>query len=173
MCTRANHPQDKNNTTASSSTLRVDEGCCLDFTHPCNVPPFPITPHPTVEDGKSSLRPTWFKTEATRDKHDKEHKWTKEYGKGGLFWSYGGSGTFLSAGLLDKVHEEEQQQGAQQGQKQAEQGGGGSSSSGMGGWELCAEMFGIGYDTDIQVYIRNVLSYFHIPVFLPTASGIV
>lgn len=142
--------QEKNSTTtaSSSSALRVDEGCCLDFTHPCDVPPFPNTPN--TEAGKRSLWPTWFKTDATRDKHDKEYKWTKEYGKGGLFWSYGGAGTFLSAGLLEKVQQGVPQEMKPEGQRGG--GGGNSSSSGTaGGWERCTEMFGIGYDTDIQV----------------------
>ena len=109
----------------TTSGTAADKGCCLDFMYPCKVPAFPTT----AKTAGKSLRPTWLKTEATRDKDDKEHHWTKEYGKGGLFWSYGGSGTFLSAGLLEWV-----QQG----------------SSGVG-WERCTEMFGIGYDTDIQV----------------------
>lgn len=89
------------------------------------MPAFPTT----SETARKSLRPTWLKTEATRDKHEQRHHWTVEYGKGGLLWPYGGSGTFLSAGLLESV-----QQG----------------SSGAG-WKRCTEMFAIGYDTDIQV----------------------
>ena len=118
----SSHCQEKNTTTPGTA---VDKGCCLDFTHPCKVPAFPST----SETARKSLRPTWLKTEPTRNKHDKGRHWTFEYGKGGLLWPYGGSGTFLSAGLLELV----------------QQGSGGT------GWETCTEVFAIGYDTDIQV----------------------
>lgn len=124
MCACTICRQEKNG--AASHTV-TDKGCCRDFTHPCRVPAFPSTSK-TAQD---RLRPTWLKTDANKDERliDPFRYWTVEYGKGGMFWSYGGSGMFLSAGLLESV-----QQG-----------------SGGAGWERCTEMFGIGYDTDVQV----------------------
>lgn len=126
MCACAFRCQEKN--VATSGTL-ADKGCCLDFMHPCKVPAFPST----STMAKTGLRPVWTETEAGRSQHHKEHQWTKTYGRGGLFWSYGGSGTFLSAGMLESV-----QQG----------------STGAG-WQHCTDTFGFGDNTDIQVPTVN------------------
>ena len=100
-------PQDK----GDSSQAVASNGCCLDFTHPCKVPPYPLEEE--LED-------------AVRRGYDFSYK---DYGPGGLFWPYGGSGTFVSAGLaIDVV---------------------GSAK----GWGHCARAFGH-FNTDIQVRDR-------------------
>lgn len=82
-------------------------GCCQDFANPCEVPVFP----PDVD-------------------FERRDHWS-EYGPNGLYWPYGGSGTFLSAGLVVDV-------------------------VGADGWALCARMF-TRMNTDIQV---NLGRYF-------------
>ena len=79
----------------------ADKGCCRDFTHPCKAPAFPST----LKTAENRLKPTWLKTDANKDERDPVRFWTAEYGKGGLFWPYGGSGMFLSAGLIDSVQQ--------------------------------------------------------------------
>lgn len=114
----------------SSSDTLSDRGCCQDFTRPCEVPPFPDISE--AWDG-DIFRSDWWEVhqELSRELPATEgnyHNWHTAYGKGGLFWPYGGAGTFLSAGMLEKV-----------------QGDDGN------GWERCTEIFGVGYSTDIQV----------------------
>ena len=72
--------------------------------------------------------PDWWHEHRDQLGEGQYRNWHSAYGKGGLFWSYGGTGTFLSAGLLEKV--------------QSDYGG---------GWERCTEVFGVGFSTDIQV----------------------
>lgn len=79
----------------------VADGCCKDFVNPCKVHPFP----PDVD------------TKRTDTLHD--------YGPNGLYWAYGGSGIFLSAGLAVDV-------------------------IGAEGWDLCGQMFQR-MNTDVQV----------------------
>lgn len=76
-------------------------GCCRDFANPCEVPVFP-------PDSDFRHRDHW-----------------SEYGPNGLYWPYGGSGVFLSAGLAVDV-------------------------VGVDGWALCARMF-TRMNTDIQI----------------------
>lgn len=118
----------------SSDTLS-DKGCCQDFTRPCEVPPFPDISEPLVGD---IFRSAWWAAHQDLNtsrglpavEGNDYRNWHSAYGKGGLFWPYGGAGVFLSAGLLEKVQGED---GA--------------------GWERCTEVFGVGYSTDIQVAI--------------------
>ena len=142
--------------TASDGDDLADKGCCRDFTRPCQVPPFPSTA--STPGNEKRLRPTWLKTDVDKDpqKHELRRYWTLEYGKGGLFWPYGGSGMFLSAGLLEAVH-----RGSGRGSDSDSNSGGSSGGSGGagGGWKRCTEMFGIGYDTDVQVCAPNDAPY--------------
>ena len=86
----------------NKSDQAASQGCCLDFSRPCEVPIYPA------------------KLEA-----NKTYRY-EDYGPGGLFWPYGGSGTFISAGLaMDVV-------------------------GGANGWDACAQVFGI-MNTDVQV----------------------
>ena len=73
--------------------------------------------------------PDWWREHRQQPREGHARNWNTPYGKGGLFWPYGGTGTFLSAGLLEKVH-----------------------SDGGSGWEHCTEVFGVGFVTDIQVF---------------------
>ncbi|CAN0228216.1 unnamed protein product [Ascophyllum nodosum] len=85
----------------NKSDQAASQGCCLDFSRPCEVPIYPA------------------KLEA-----NKTYRY-EDYGPGGLFWPYGGSGTFISAGLaMDVV-------------------------GGANGWDACAQFFGI-MNTDVQ-----------------------
>lgn len=87
--------------------------CCRDFTRPCEVPVYP-----DLSDVMMDLKdPDWI--------HNHPQEWVDEYGLNGLFWPYGGAGTFLSSGLVEKI--------------------------GISGWKVCTEVFGEGYDTDIQL----------------------
>lgn len=81
----------------------MENGCCQDFANPCEVPAFP--------------------PDENFDRNDSIH----DYGANGLFWPYGGSGTFLSAGLVVDV-------------------------VGAEGWALCARMFRR-MNTDVQVRV--------------------
>lgn len=87
--------------------------CCRDFTSPCEVPAYP-----DLSDALMDLKdPDYI--------HSHPMEWVNEYGLNGLFWPYGGAGTFLSSGLVEKI--------------------------GESGWNVCTEVFGEGYDTDIQL----------------------
>lgn len=77
--------------------------CCRDVANPCKVPAFPPD---------TDLR----RTDTLSD-----------YGPNSLFWPYGGSGTFISAGLAVDV-------------------------VGPDGWALCARMF-VKMNTDVQVKV--------------------
>lgn len=118
----------------SSSDAYSDRGCCQDFTRPCRVPPFPDISEPSEDDVFG--RAWWqdHQEELSRElpaaagEESLYRNWHTAYGKGGLFWPYGGAGTFLSAGLMEEV-----------------QGDDGT------GWEQCTEVFGVGYSTDIQL----------------------
>ena len=95
-------PQDK----LDASKAEAANGCCKDFTRPCRVPPYP--PEEEIEAAGG------------RDFH------YDDYGPRGLYWPYGGSGTFVSAGLvIDAI-------------------------GGTKGWGHCASVFGI-MRTDVQV----------------------
>lgn len=107
---RPSRRQEKNS--ADANTLS-DKGCCQDFAHACNVPTFPNISKTVGDD--SSLA-------------DTSNHMVTTYGRGGLYWPYGGAGALVSAGLVEKV-----------------QGDCGT------GWDRCTEVFGHGYPTDIQV----------------------
>lgn len=90
------------------ATHLAELGCCRDFASPCEVPAFP-------PGGKFN------------DTYTKK----SDYGPYGLYWPYGGSGTFISAGLAVDV-------------------------VGAEGWAHCARKFKLS-DTDVQVSIGRCL----------------
>ncbi|CAM9197757.1 unnamed protein product, partial [Scytosiphon promiscuus] len=93
-------PQQKRN---ASHPLAAN-GCCDDFTRPCLVPPFP---------------------ERARTEAATNYTYS-DYGPGGLFWPYGGAGSFISVGLAVGV------------------------VGGAQGWTECSRLFS-NMNTDVQV----------------------
>ena len=97
------HYQQKHNV----SDMRAVKGCCLDFTRPCEVP---VRPEVGMND---SALAEFLRSGVYAYQTD-------------FYWPYGGTGFFLSAGLIETV-----------------QGSG-------DGWDLCREMFDE-ENTDVQV----------------------
>ena len=66
------------------SSKKVMDGCCLDFTHPCEV----------------SIRPEVGTSDESMEKFIRGG--LKVY-DGDFYWPYGGTGFFLSAGLTARI----------------------------------------------------------------------
>jgi len=62
------------------------QGCCNDFTNPCFVPAFP---------DRDDYHYRWIRPDGYGD--------YRAYGPNGLFWPFGGSGFFMSAGMAVDV----------------------------------------------------------------------
>lgn len=91
------------------------DGCCLDFAHPCEV----------------SIRPEVGTNDECMEMFLRGGLRVYD---GNIYWPYGGTGFFLSAGLVARI-----------------QGSG-------DGWDRCRKMFG-GINTDLQVLTRAHSSF--------------